>query len=464
MRLQRVARRQPRLVVFLAGISALALALASCGSSSKPNAGSAPTTTSGGAVTGTTGPQSTTLGTGVTADAVKLGIVMIDYNNDVIAANIDFKRGDQQKIYQAFVDDINKNGGVAGGLKIDPVYDSYAPLGAGPPQEACTKLTEDDKVFATLGVLYEPTGAAQVCFTKQHNSILITHELSKNIMDKAPGGLLLTSDVLAERTVTDLIDDANANGLLTGKKFGILAEAETKSRIDGAIKPALKKNNIPFGTAGVLTLDPSGDTTQSLNQLDSLIERWKGENVTAFFITGLAAISKVYVERIRKTFPDALILADGDASAKGAGQDAKNAGVTPNPYDGVLSEVGLTDQQQFETPSMQACVKIWEDASGTKVVAPKDVKAGPDGKRDEIWITVRDACSDLKFFKTIADKIGKYLNNPNWVDGVNNFGPIDIVAQDKSSLGKGKYDASDSATLHKFDSSIGTSGDWQAVP
>jgi hypothetical protein len=349
MRVQQASRRMPRTVAFLAGASALALALSACGSSSKPAADSSTTTTGGGAVTGTTAPQTTDLGTGVTADKVKVGIVLINYDNDIIKANIDFKRGDQKAIFQAFVDDINNNGGVAGGLQIDPVYDIYDPLGPGPAQEACTKLTEDDKVFATIGVLIDSSGAAQVCFTKQHKSILITHELSKAIMDKAQGGLLLTTDTLAERTITTLIDDAVKANLLANKKFGILAEQETKSRIDNAIKPALKKNNLPVGTAGVLTLDPSGDTTQSLAQLDSLIERWKGENVNALFISGLAAISKVYVQRIRKTFPDITILADGDASAKGAGQDTKNAGIVPNPYDGVLAEVPLTDQQQWET-------------------------------------------------------------------------------------------------------------------
>ncbi|HTL86663.1 MAG TPA: hypothetical protein VL856_15875 [Acidimicrobiia bacterium] len=462
MRVRRTERRRPRSIVFLAAACTLALALSACGSSSKPAAESSTTTVGGGAVTGTTAPQTTDLGTGVTADKVKVGIVLINYDNDIIKANIDFKRGDQKKIFQAFIDDINKNGGV-GGLQIDPVYDIYDPLGPGPAQEACTKLTEDDKVFATIGVLIDDSGAAQVCFAKQHKSILITHELSKAIMDKVPGGLMLTTDTLAERTDTTLVDDSLKAGLITGKKFGILADTSTKTRIDDAIKPALKKNNLAVGTAGVITVDPSGDTTQSLAQLDSFIERWKGENVNALFVTGLTAISKVYVQRIRKTFPDMTILTDGDASAKGAAQDLKNAGVTPNPYDGVLSEVPLTDAQQWETPSLKECVKIYEDASGAKVVSPMAATKDAEGKTDQVWITVRDACSDLKFFKLIGDRIGKYLNNENWVQAVDNFGPLDIVAQPKSSLGKGKYDASDSAALSKYDSSAGTQGDWSTV-
>ena len=353
MRVQVTRRRRPYSFVALVGALVLVVGLAACGSSSKPKVSPATNGTTPSA--GGTAPQSTELGQGVTADSVKLGIVIVDYNNEVISANVDFTRGPQQKIYQAFVDDMNKNGGVAGGLKIDPVYDVYAPLGSDPPLRACTKLTDDQKVFATIGVLIDFAGAAQLCFTKQHKTILITHELSQDVVDKAPGGLLLTTDTLAERSTRDMLEQANTKGLLAGKKFGILAETGNKSRINDVIKPELKKLNIPVGTAGVLTLDPSGDTTQSQAQLDSFIERWKGESITALFVSGLAAVSKVYIQEIRKALGDILIMTDGDSSAKGAGQDAVNAGVNPNPYAGMLAWVGLTDQQQFETPSLQEC-------------------------------------------------------------------------------------------------------------
>ncbi len=460
--MQAARRRRPwwfvLSIVGFAAALALAAACGGDGNKNKAEPGVETTTPASG-----TAPQSKELGQGVTDTSVKLGVVLIDYDNDVISANIDFKRGNQQKIFQAFVDDINNHGGVAGGKKIDPVYELYAPLGTDPPLKACTKLTEDAKVFATVGVLYEPTGAAQVCFTKQHKSILITHELSEGIVKKATPGLLLTTDTLAERSTRELLEQANAKGLLTGKKFGILTEPGTKDRVDSVIKPELKKLNLETGTAATLQIEGTGDTTAAQSQLDSIIERWKGENVTALFISGLTPISKVFVQKIKKAMPDVLIVTDGDSSAKGAAQDVAAAGVSPNPYAGTLALVGLTDQEQFETPDLQACVKVWEDASGTKVAAPEDVKPDANGKRDEIWISVRDSCSDLQFFKEIADRVGPYLDNQNWIDAVNNFGAIKIVATPSASLGKGKYDAGDGATLHEWDPTAGKNGDWKAV-
>ena len=80
----------------------------------------------------TTGPRNTTPelagnGQGVTATTVKIGVVFVDYK--AIAQFIDFQRGDQQKIFQTFVDNINNTGGVAGGRKLVAVVQHLLPCG-----------------------------------------------------------------------------------------------------------------------------------------------------------------------------------------------------------------------------------------------------------------------------------------------------------------------------------------------
>jgi hypothetical protein len=444
----------------------LAVVLAACGSSSKksgtkntPPGGTTP------APAGGTAPQTNGLGQGVTATTVKVGIILINFNDPVISANIDFARGDQQKIFQTFVDKINNSGGVAGGKKIVPVYDLYAPYGnVGPPLAVCTKLTEDEHVYVAIGVIIEATGAAQACFTKQHQTVLITHELDENVMKKSLDGLLLTTDELASRSIPEMISSASTKGLLNGKKFAILAVPTTKNRIESDIKPAFQQANVPVVESDILQDSGNGDTTAAQTQLDSIIERWKGAGVNGVFISGLTTVAKQFVDKIKKGLPDALLMTDADSSAKGAGGDAKNAHENPNPYQGMLAWVGLSDNEQFQTQSLQDCVKTYQDASGATVTPPSQLTNGANGKRDEVWITVRDACSDLYFFRDIANRVGANLNNHNWIDTVNHYGTIAVVAQPNSSLHEGKYDASDSGRLVSFDENTGTSGDWVPVP
>jgi hypothetical protein len=80
---------------------AIVVVLAACGSSSKK--GTSPADTKAPSA------QSTALGTGVTANEIKLGISLTDF--DCIKGAIDFIRVNQEQNYQAYIDDINGRGG-----------------------------------------------------------------------------------------------------------------------------------------------------------------------------------------------------------------------------------------------------------------------------------------------------------------------------------------------------------------
>jgi ABC-type branched-subunit amino acid transport system substrate-binding protein len=455
-------RRSPRYgrIALSVGVVAAVL-LAACGSSGSSKGASPtnkPKTT--GAVSTT--PQTTDLGQGVTADSIKLGVVLIDYS--AIASYVDFTRGDQKQAYQVFIDDVNKHGGIQG-RKIVPSYQQYVSIGSTGPTKACTALTEDSKVFATVGVLYDPTGASQLCFAKQHKAILMTHELTQSMIQAATPAMLLTDDITAERKTKTEIALLGKQGLLKDKKVAILAETATKGEINDAIKPAFQALKVPLGTSGVLAVGSDPDTTAAQAQLDSFIERWKGEGVNAVFISGLSTVSKAFVQKIKAGMPGVMLMTNSDSSAQGAARDAVSAHITPNPYEGIYSLVGNDDETTFESPGVQRCVKIYEAATGHKVVAPKDLKAGKDGKRAEIYITVQDACGDITFFKVVADKVGKYLNLNNWTNTVNTFGDMggQLVSTEFASLGEGKYDASNGFSLVSFDSSLGVQGDWKKI-
>ena len=85
----------------------------------------------------------------VTKDQVKVGISYVDLA-PVRQLGIKRDHGDYQKAYQTVIDDINAHGGV-NSRKIVPVYAAVNPIGTDPAQQACIKLTEDQKVFVAIG-------------------------------------------------------------------------------------------------------------------------------------------------------------------------------------------------------------------------------------------------------------------------------------------------------------------------
>jgi ABC-type branched-subunit amino acid transport system substrate-binding protein len=398
---------------------------------------------------------------GVTKSTIKLGLVQVDYS--CIKDFVDFNRGDQEETYKVFVDELNARGGIHG-RKIEAVYRDFCPVGNAQALATCTSFTEDDKVFAVVGVFIDQSGDAQLCIAKNHETVEIIHNVSQAWIDEAPKGLLLTPNITTDRRLSVIFDLLARDKTLQGKKVGVLTQQDSKDRVDEVVTPALKEMKVKQGTTGVLTITGT-DTSAAQSQLESFIEKWKAEGVDTFVLVGQVVVSKTYVTMLKEAFPKATLISDQTPVALSGGQDAVAANVEPNPYEGLITAEGQSSQARFETPVMQRCVKTYEKATGRKAVAPKDLKPGADGKRVEIFQSIEDACGDILFFETIAEKAGKTLNNTTWKKAVDSMGPIDdkLVLGKWASLHKGKYDANDTFGLVEFDSSAGTTGDWKAL-
>ena len=448
MRALSSSRPSLRRSVAVLSVIAFAAAAAACGSSSKSSSSSNTTASSG-----TTAPAvvDKSFGTGVTANSIKIGIAIVDFAP--IQQFVDFNHGDEQKIDQVFIDNINKNGGI-GGKKLDVVYQKYTPIGSTFPTQVCTKMTQDEKVFAVLGNIEDPTGASQLCVSKQNHTILIGHDMTDTeLLGAAPNGLMLTPDIAAERRLNVLLSLVKTQKTLDGKTVATLAETSTKGRISSVITPALKDMGVKTGTNAVLDVGGTTDTTAAQAQLDSFIERWKTEGVNAIIITGADVVANQFVTKLSKQMPGTLLLTDSTSSAAGSAQDNVAAHLNPNPYEGMLTANGLPDQQAFEEANLQKCVKEYETATGETVISPQDLKPGPDGKRVQVWVAISDICRELTMFQQIAAKVGPYLNNTNWVNAVNSLGAVkDLPSSQYASLKTGKYDADDSFALAKFES------------
>ncbi len=399
---------------------------------------------------------------GVTKDEIKIAIPLVDF--DAIKDFVDYTFGDTEAISKVFVDDINKNGGI-NGRKLVPVYKKYPPIPGMKPDPAslCTQFTEDDKVFAVVGVFIDFTGQGQKCLTTEHNVIHIGHELDQPFIDDAPGGLMLTPDRTKEHVASALINLMASTGKLKGKTVAVVADKNNESRADDVIVPALKKAKVKTGSTAILNITGT-DTTAAQAQVDSFVEKWKTEGVNMVFLAGNLVSAKQFAESIKAGLPKATLVTDTDTTLDQA-KGEQDAGVKPNPYEGMISGTGLTQSERWanKSPVLQKCVDVYEKATGTKVPGPNERKTTSDGKQINTDQSVTDACGDLVMFKTIAERVGKDLTVKNWQKTVDSFGKIDLPPDQVASLCKGKYDAEDSFRLISYDSSLGSSGDWKTL-
>lgn len=441
-----------RLVVL---VIALVVALAACGSSSgsKKSVGSA---------SATTAPTDTSNGTGVTTTAVKIGIALPDFN--CVKQFVDAIREGQQQIYQAFIDYLNQHGGVAG-RQIQAVFDQFCPI----PNtqllaQVCTHLTEDEKVFAVIGNMFDTTGVAQSCIAKQHKTALMVFDLTRSIVQRMPGGMVVFPGTFPERIDGVLATLLQQQHTLDGKKVAILGEGGTKDAITKTLQPDLQRIGAQLGSTAILQIAGS-DTTAAQSQLDSFIERWKSEGVNVVFISGEEVAAKQFVTKIRAAMPNVILITDiGDAL--GFAQDEVKANVNPNPYEGLLYASGPTSAEYDASPNWSYCAEIYKQMTGN--VAPNAEAViplpGDPTKRLDTYGSISDACQALTLFKEIGDKAGRYLNDSTWANAVNTYGPIrDPGGGQYASLGLNKYDTNDTFRLVAFDSKIGAAGDWKAL-
>jgi ABC-type branched-subunit amino acid transport system substrate-binding protein len=436
-----------------------ALTLGACADDSD---GDSSTATTGGDPSETTGGELTDSFRGVTADAIKIGIVLVDY--EAIKQFVDFHRGDQQAIAQTFVDSINENGGI-GGRQIEPVFKTYKPIPGQEPSALtlCTSLTEDEEVFAVLGVFIDFTGDAQLCLTRDHETIHIGHQLEQPWIDESPPALLVTIENTLESQAEALINLFEEEGTLEGRTVAVLADQDAEGRVDDVITPGLDDLGVEQGSAAILNITDT-DTAAAQSQLDGFLERWESEGVDTIFMAGLRVAAAQFVEKIKAAMPDALLITDAEATLEQA-QDLAGQGADPNPYAGLIGISGQTESERWadKSPELQECVDIYEEATGETVLGPDEVEPDADGRTAEIFIAVEDFCGELMMLKQIAEKAGPNLTNDTWREAVDGFGPIKLVTQSIASLCEGKYAAADGRRLVEYDGSIGETGNWSPM-
>ena len=455
--LVRRARRIGLGVLLLVATVCAACSSGKAASTAGPSASTGTTVTSAPAPP----PASSALGVGVTPTTVKVGVALVDFG--CISQFVTSIRLDQQQAYDAFINDINEHGGVAG-RKIVPVYESYCPIGNSQAVALCTKFTDDDKVFAVLGDFVDFSGDAQTCIAKEHNTVLMTFELTQAIMNQSPPGLIILPGVNGERIDSVLFGLLQKQHTLGGKKVAVLGELTSQHAVTDSVEPGLKRLGVQLGSTAILSITGS-DTSAAQDQLASFIERWKSEHVDALFISGAEVSSQQFVETVRAKMPNVLLITDATATdVLGYGKQEEHAGRQPNPYAGIITAGGPTSHEYDQSANWQYCATIYKHQTGQDAPNAEAVVPGPNGKTLDTYGGINDSCQLLTMFHDIGVRVGPALNDQNWVRAVDSYGPIrNMGGGPYASLHAGKYDVDDSFRLEQFDPSIPPSGDWRPL-
>jgi ABC-type branched-subunit amino acid transport system substrate-binding protein len=392
--------RWERLAVAL---SALALLASACKSTSDST--SAATTTTGSAATKTVDPRDP----GVTDSSIKVGVTYVDLSSLKDVLKID--NGNLQQAYQLLFNEINAKGGIDG-RKIAPIIIGINPTQPAAYAAACTKLTQDEHVFVTIGFFL---GDDVECYLNTNPTPVIGGPMTDARLAKAKVAWF-TTDPDGQDVETDVVKALASGGKLSGKVAVVGAAADIPN-YQTHIKPALEQMKVDVVDSAFIDA-PSTDVNATYAEAKTFAERFQSKGATQVLVIGTNAPSflgglaeTTYRPQMRFTLRTS---AESYSQAKGSDLSVMTGSVTGSTYDG---------RNKYESlgGATKECVDTFE-AAGIHLQPLNDV---PDGQPKEI-IAVDTACEQVYLLQAILKKAGKDLNYGSFKTAGDTLGPVDI--------------------------------------
>ena len=363
---------------------------------------------------------------GVTSEAIKIGIVIIDLS--VIGRS----NGDVEAKWQAVIDEVNANGGVLG-RRLEPVMVGYSPLGDVESEAACVQLTQDEEVFAAMG----PLLTNLTCFTDVNETIFInTFGVSQEDFDRSkavaigPGALPARGAAISVQLLIDA-------GILDGP-VAVHAAADTGSERDHYVN-ALVAAGVDVVSETEST-SSGGDIAASEAEMQAFAQRWQADGAEVILAVGIGSALNVVSGIDRSPYRPRLV------ATRGSGIDPelyRDLGYTTDALEGAyaLGSVGFEDLAKAGDPSVVSCIDRFEAASGEIVIVD------PEGDEPVNLNTTIWACQAVEIFTQIATAAGPDLTNDSFRAAAEGGLSLDVTANSSASIEAGKFDIGDGAPI-----------------
>lgn len=372
--------------------------------------------------------QNTASDTGVTADSIKVAIMVADLGN---AEDLGFEinTGDAKLSYQVFIDEVNEAGGI-NGRTIDPVYLTFDPLDQDDMRRACIDATENEQVFAVFNQAGY-YGAAILCLTEEHGTpYMTTGQHEPDEWYARSGGLYVSYLPSKSRQLVTMVKDLDALGLLEGRTIGVVDSGFTADKLasEQSLLPTI--DALGYEVAHRATIPEAAD--QAAAQIPIEIENMRREGVDTILFAVNFLVQRLWVTQAdQRGYTPRYHVSD-----MGGGTSDDAADDFPASYDGTVAFTSLrTGEERAGLPEPavdQECRATYEARSGT---------ATPRGSVQAT--SANGACQVIRDFARAAASQGANLTQAGMASAFASLGSFEVAGFPTGSLGPGKFDAVD---------------------
>jgi ABC-type branched-subunit amino acid transport system substrate-binding protein len=306
---------------------------------------------------------------------VKLGMIFAgggsEAANEKGSGEFEASATDQQveDMNQVAFDDINKSGGI-GGCTAEPVYAVTSIASndfAGQAQQACAKLTQDEKVFAVIGTTI-PDGLATNCVVKAGTPVLLQGGQPLVDYAKAPK-LLYNIYGIGLGRMNTLIPVWQGKGLLKkGTKVGIVWVDDPggvqRTLVNKIWTPQLEKAGLEVTDFSLPFVNGNDKISTSISQMSSAVLQFKNAGITEVITTDAIPAFLFPIQANSQDYKPLILVSDA------GGVPTALTGVIPQAAMGQIRSIGWSradwDSTTVKNPAVKTnsavehCASIYE--------------------------------------------------------------------------------------------------------
>ncbi len=386
---------------------------------------------------------------GVTETEIHVGVTMLDFDALKEFNLVTEGWGNQQMVMQAYIDELNENGGIHGRMVV-PHFEYYSPLGSTEAEAVCTALTKDIETFAVLVGFRGPSVEdVNTCVTGANETVMIGGVVNdERLAQSTAPWVAINAD--PKRQFEAMLAVMEQDGRLADAQIAVVGNLDAEALYDAAPDILAAAGVTPV--IEIFNDAPAGD----INAVDS---RWAviAENIRASGADTVLVLGSAQ-GALRGTTDNGLdveVWAVNTASLENLGAETP-----PDKADGALTVNALSDSQQWNHESMQDCKGVaLSRISELPDLDPADHEAG-----DERWFKgVLQYCRVLQLFDDLMSEAGRNPTQDSFAAAIEAYGDGALPAFQFGSLGNGKYDFNDAFQLSQFDASAGADGTLVAI-
>ena len=376
---------------------------------------------------------------GLTDDTIKIGVIGADFGA-LVEAGLVPDLGDQPKIVQSIVDEINADGGI-GGRQIDvrlTLVDGVAGPEAG--QAACLEMTQDFGAFAVVLTPAISRNVARCTAVTNETLTLSPTGFDEALYEEAEGRLFTAgsdTSMSTNRQYAGWAHMMDAEGALEGKTIGVVTAEQSPEFVAAAedtLIPVLE--DLGHEVAVNVTLPcPEGDT--DCDQHEAAVQQMKDAGVDFVFMAAANLTGPTLVQAAENLDFHPTWAANGNQVTDTVSQffaSVKDA------WDGAIGTSTAFALPEDITDDALACNDAVDEHSGEQYEPGSDAF----GFASVLCLVVElldDAGDDID----AAD-----LGQAAMIRGIEGLGEVTLNAGPPGSLSADKHDAGDYVFLCDF--------------